>query len=204
MRSSVCPWPVSTVLFPTLACATGWTPPSRRPALSSASFRSRPLKVPLLLPHGPPLGGTGPAACPVIAPSLSQNLGSPQLTFYHWPLQASLSTRCPASLGSPAFPAPSCPSCGLTGSADSPFVSVLPMAWHRSPPRGWARSQQKSNCCHITAYSSWPRTCESFNPEPAKGRYDPILQMSQLRLRKEVTCPGPHRVIEPARGRPEI
>lgn len=49
--------------------------------------------------------------------------------------------------GTPAFPAPSRPSCCLTGSADSPFISVLPKVWHRFPQRAGTEAMN-SNCCH--------------------------------------------------------
>lgn len=80
--------------------------------------------------------------------------GLPNSTWFlltHQPL-------CPTAWllwGTPAFPAPSRPSCCLTGSADSPFISILPKAWHRLP-KGWDRSHEQQ-LPPSTAYSLWLR-----------------------------------------------
>lgn len=93
-------------------------------------------------------------------------------------------------------------------SADSPFIHVLQKVWQWSP-KGLGQKPvtiiAAINTVLITAKNVKVLHINiSMIIKPAKGSYDPILQMSELRLRREVTSPGTHSVTQQARGRREI
>lgn len=173
-RPSACPQhmppekSVATILLPqvlTLPRATGLTTQQTARALSSNSLHLRSPQVSLsclmasclgTLPKAqvlllalsfPPPSLWGPGSLqPLSRLPTTDPSGRPNSTWFlltHQP-------PCPSAWllwGTPAFPAPSHPSCCLTGSADSPFISVLPKGWHRFPQRAGPEAMN-SNCCH--------------------------------------------------------